>query len=73
MSITAIYENGVFKPLEPVNFADSTRVEIEVSAVESPPSSPDQKPTGRWGLKLGLIGELPPDFKDIPAEFDSIV
>ena len=73
MSISAIYENGVFKPLEGVSIPESTLVELEFSPTMKPPPAGAKKREKVWGLKLGLIGELPADFHDTPPEFDSVI
>jgi predicted DNA-binding antitoxin AbrB/MazE fold protein len=36
-SVEAIYENGVFRPVQRVDLAEGTRVEVIVIARESPP------------------------------------
>jgi predicted DNA-binding antitoxin AbrB/MazE fold protein len=36
MTIHAIYENGIFRPTEPVNLPDKTPVEFEPKIVSSP-------------------------------------
>jgi predicted DNA-binding antitoxin AbrB/MazE fold protein len=36
MTIRAIYENGVFRPTEPVNLPDKTPVEVSVSDADRP-------------------------------------
>jgi predicted DNA-binding antitoxin AbrB/MazE fold protein len=36
-SVEAIYENGVFRPLQHVDLAEGTRVEVIVITRESPP------------------------------------
>src|SRR5262245_41872754 len=35
-TIEAIYENGVFKPVEPVTLADQQRVQIDVRPIPQP-------------------------------------
>jgi hypothetical protein len=51
VTIPAKYENGVFKPLEDVNLAEGTRVEVYVSAEaapERPKSVRDLPIFGMW-------------------------
>ena len=36
VTVEAIYENGVFKPVQPLTWKDGDRVTITVSSVESP-------------------------------------
>ena len=38
--IHAVYENGVFRPTEPVNLPDRCEVEVEVRTVKERPSIP---------------------------------
>ena len=43
--VKAIYENGVFRPTEPVRLAEGTSVEVLISQAETPsprPSTADQ-------------------------------
>ena len=35
MTVKAIYENGVFKPQEPVHLAERTEVEVLISVTRS--------------------------------------
>lgn len=52
MTVKAIYENGVFKPQEPVHLEEHTEVEVLIP-VSSPPDADD--PTG-WKAAEALIG-----------------
>ncbi|HEV3085456.1 MAG TPA: antitoxin family protein [Gemmataceae bacterium] len=40
MTIHAIYENGVFRPVEAVNLPDRCEVEVEVRTITSQPDKP---------------------------------
>lgn len=40
-TFTAVYEHGVFRPLEPANFPEQQRVTLVVSTAPSPPESED--------------------------------
>lgn len=40
MSIDAVFENGVFRPIAPVNLPDHSRVELDVRMSTSPGASP---------------------------------
>ena len=60
MTVKAIYENGVFKPREPINLEEHTEVEVLIPL----PSSPDDDdPTG-WKTAEDLIGFI----EDAPAD-----
>ena len=60
MTVKAIYENGVFRPQEPVHLAERTEVEVLIPA----PTSPDvDDPTG-WKAAEALIGFI----DDAPAD-----
>lgn len=50
-AIKAIYEHGVFRPLEPVTLEERTEVEVRVAA----PPAQDDDPTG-WKAIDALIG-----------------
>ena len=55
----AIYENGVFKPREPVNLQERTGVEVLVPTQ----ATSDDDPTG-WAAAQSLIGFI----DDAPAD-----
>lgn len=59
MRVKAIYENGVFKPREPVQLEEYTEVEVMIPAT---PSDADD-PTG-WKATEALIGFI----DDAPAD-----
>jgi predicted DNA-binding antitoxin AbrB/MazE fold protein len=60
MTVKAIYENGVFKPQEPVHLEEHTQVEVLIPA----PSLTDaDDPTG-WKAAEALIGFI----EDAPAD-----
>jgi Protein of unknown function DUF104 len=50
-AVKAIYENGVFKPTEPVQLQERTEVEVLIPVQ----SLPDDDPT-RWAAAKALIG-----------------
>jgi predicted DNA-binding antitoxin AbrB/MazE fold protein len=50
-AVKAVYENGVFKPKEPVELEEKTEVEV---LIPSPPAA-DDDPTG-WKTADELIG-----------------
>lgn len=61
-AVKAIYENGVFKPKEPVQLQERTEVEVLL-----PTQSPsDDDPTG-WAaarVLIGFIDDAPPDMAE---------
>ena len=60
MTVKAIYENGVFKPTEPVDIEEHTEVQVLVPT--ETPSDPGD-PTG-WEAAEALIGLI----EDAPAD-----
>jgi len=65
MTVKAIYENGVFRPQEPVHLAERTEVEVVIPAATSPDVD-DNDPTG-WKAAEALIGfidDAPPDMAE---------
>lgn len=60
MTVKAIYENGVFKPREPVHLEEHTEVEVVIPA---PRSTDTDDPTG-WKAAEALIGFI----DDAPAD-----
>lgn len=60
MTVKAIYENGVFKPREPVHLKEHTEVEVVIPAA---PVTDADDPTG-WKAAEALIGFI----DDAPAD-----
>ena len=62
-AIKAVYEGGVFKPLEPVDLDENTEVEVIVPA-ESISDASD--PTGWQAAEelIGFIKDAPPDMAE---------
>lgn len=63
MTVKAIYENGVFRPQEPVDLEEHTEVEV---LIPSPPSPDSDDPTG-WKaaeLLIGFIEDAPADMAE---------
>ena len=60
MTVKAIYENGVFRPQEPVHLAERTEVEVVILAATS---IDVDDPTG-WTAAEALIGFI----DDAPAD-----
>jgi hypothetical protein len=58
-AVRAVYEDGVFKPKEPVNLKDKTEVEV---LIPTEPVQDDDDPTG-WKAAREFIGM----WKDAPA------
>jgi Protein of unknown function DUF104 len=58
-AVKAIYENGVFKPKEPLQLQERTEVELLIPT----PSPVDDDPTG-WASARALIGFI----DDAPAD-----
>jgi predicted DNA-binding antitoxin AbrB/MazE fold protein len=65
MTITAVYENGVFRPLEPVDLPDKTTVEIVHLSVLEKPTEKDDYPL----MRLVEIAKQFPGDPDRPADF----
>jgi len=63
MTVKAIYENGVFRPTEPVDLADRTEVRV---LIPSPPRSDGSDPTGLRTAEqlIGCIEDAPEDGAD---------
>lgn len=62
-AVKAVYENGVFKPKEPVQLQEKTEVEVLI-----PAAAPvdDDDPTG-WKTAnelIGFIKDAPPDMAE---------
>ena len=60
MTVRAIYENGVFRPQEPVHLEVRTEVDVLIPATTSPDAD---DPTG-WKAAEALIGFI----DDAPAD-----
>ena len=69
-AVKAIYENGVFKPKEPLHLAERTEVEVLIPSVAR---SDDEDPTG-WKTAEALIGfiqDAPPDMAEHHDEYST--
>jgi len=62
MTIHAIYENGVFRPLEAVNLLEGDKVEIQIV---SPQAASDDRPL----LRLAEVAKQFPGNPNRPTDF----
>ena len=69
MSVPAIYEDGVFKPLVRVDLAEHASVELEI--VRKPEAAPAATVWDRFGK--GLLGQPSEDFDKLGTEWDEYV
>ena len=60
VTVKAIYQNGVFRPKEPVDLEEHTEVEVLIPEMSSPHA---EDPTG-WKAAEALIGFI----EDAPAD-----
>lgn len=63
-AVTAIYENGVFKPESPVDLKEKTKVHLVIETASN--AADDDDPTG-WKTAQELIGcieDAPPDMAE---------
>jgi len=62
-AVKAVYENGVFKPKEPVELQEKTEVEVLIPA---PTPVDDNDPTGWKAAEelIGFIKDAPPDMAE---------
>jgi hypothetical protein len=67
-AVIAIYENGVFRPKEPLQLQERTEVEVLVPA-QSPA---DDDPTG-WAAARALIGFIDEAAADMAEHHDRYV
>jgi predicted DNA-binding antitoxin AbrB/MazE fold protein len=58
-TISAIYENGVFRPLEPIELAEGSRVELLIDPPRS--STPPWTDPKKLARALEQIAALPPE------------
>jgi len=61
-AVKAVYQNGVFKPKEPLDLKDQTEVEVLIPSL----SAPDDDPTGWKAAErlIGLILDAPTDMAE---------
>ena len=59
-TVNAVYEDGVFKPEQPVSLKDKTRVHLVIE--NASPAAVDDDPTG-WKTAESFVGFI----KDAPA------
>lgn len=67
MSLTVIYRNGVFEPLERVELEDNSRLRIDI--IGPAPEPPAVAQTGWRRFSLGLMAPPGPDFKELGPEW----
>jgi predicted DNA-binding antitoxin AbrB/MazE fold protein len=70
ISFDAVYENGAFKPLEPVPLVEGVRVRLTIS----PPAGPLTEEQARASLRLGqrvLEGFSDQEMAEIEADIRS--
>lgn len=62
-AVKAIYEDGVFKPMEPLELREKTEVEV---LIPSPVHADDDDPTGWKAAEelIGFIKDAPPDMAE---------
>lgn len=58
MSLKAVYRNGIFEPLEPVELEENEQVELEIRRQSSPPAS---EKTSTFASLQGIWSHLSPD------------
>lgn len=66
-TLHAIYENGVFRPTEPVEFPDGCEVEIRVQSRRTAVKSPTLVRLAEVGRRFPANPELP---EDLAAQHD---
>jgi predicted DNA-binding antitoxin AbrB/MazE fold protein len=66
MTVKAIYENGVFKPQEPVHLEEHTEVEVLIPGSSAPDAD---DPTG-WKAAEALIGFIDDAPEDMAEKHD---
>ena len=62
-AVKAIYEDGVFKPTEPVQLQEKTEVEV---LIPGKARGDDDDPTGWKAIRslIGIIKDAPPDLAE---------
>ena len=62
-AVKAVYEDGVFKPKEPVHLQENTEVEVLIPAEAR---RDDDDPTGWKAIRslIGIIKDAPPDLAE---------
>jgi predicted DNA-binding antitoxin AbrB/MazE fold protein len=66
--LRAIYEDGVFRPLEPVRLDEHQEITLVLEATENVASSPDdERPI--WEVAAALVRDIPEDaLNDLPTD-----
>ena len=58
--LRAIYEDGVFRPLEPVRLAEHQEITLVLETTENVASAADdERPI--WEVAVALVGDIPED------------
>lgn len=64
-TITAVYENGVLKPLTPLTLPEHAQVELDIRAIAAPAHATAQREQVRQALaNAGVLAILPPSPSD---------
>jgi predicted DNA-binding antitoxin AbrB/MazE fold protein len=67
-SIPAIFDAGVFRPLEPVELAEGTHVVVQVQASPAPESSPAELSPEELARQQAAIAEMLAEIERLPIE-----
>lgn len=57
-SIRAIYENGILRPLQPLDFPENSEVEIDVRDVKESGAETEREKAGRVLREAGLVSSI---------------
>ncbi|MFO1420481.1 MAG: antitoxin family protein [Candidatus Competibacteraceae bacterium] len=66
-TLHAVYENGIFRPIEPVNLPDACEVEIQVESRRTTQQRPTLARLAEIGRRFPTNPELP---EDLAAQHD---
>lgn len=65
--LKAVYEDGVFRPLEPVRLEEHQEVTLVLETAESSAGASDEKPI--WEVAADLVCDIPEDvLRSVPAD-----
>jgi hypothetical protein len=63
-AVKAVYEDGVFKPKEPVQLAEHAEVEVLIPTPPPPPAPDDPSGWKAIDQMIGFIKDAPPDMAE---------
>jgi predicted DNA-binding antitoxin AbrB/MazE fold protein len=66
--VPAVFDHGVFRPLQPLNLAEGARVQLHIEEVATSVSAPLKSDDDASAARLGSISEFQKLMAELPIE-----